>query len=452
MKMVVYNHQLILEFNEKEYHIKEKIKNLLRFKNKAIEYQLNKYRMSKKQYEELSQKLRGEYYIEKENTLIVPSGFLYLFKDKASEVIDKTQETGYKCSFSYINSLPKLRDYQLHAIEEALNNRRGIICLATGLGKTLLSIELIRRFGKNTLVITPNKSIAKQFYDQLVYYFGEEKVGFIGDGKVKIKDINVGIIQSVLNKIDQIPEVGLIIIDETHHVPAETLYSIMNVKNTTEKVIGLSATPFRYDGLDMHINAIVGKNLVEYDSSFGIKNKFLAQPVFLFRKLTGKGRDCKDKVYALKSFITENKTNKELIIQDIKNIINTGKNTLILVPTIEFGKEIQAEIGCPFATGEDKQSYEYLKMFNNGEIKALIGTASKIGEGADTVRVDILVLASFVANKGSLLQQIGRGLRLYHGKNKVVIVDYCPIYSSILSRHAQLRKKIYKELGEVKES
>lgn len=451
MRMIVYNDNLVLEFSEKEINIKEKIKKLLCYKNKAIEYQLNKYKMSKKQYEKLCQKLKGEYYIEKENKLIVPSGFLYLFKDKASEIIDQTKETGYRCYFEYVNPLPKLRDYQLHAIEEGLKHKRGVICLATGLGKTLLSIELIRRFGKNTLVITPNKSIAKQFYDQLVYYFGEDKVGFIGDGKEVIKDITVGIIQSVLNKIDKVPDVGLIIIDETHHVPAETLFSIMNIKNTTEKVIGLSATPFRYDGLDMHIYAMVGNNIVEYDSKFGIKNNYLAKPTFLIRKLHGRGRDCKDKIYALKSFITENPKNKNFIIQDIKNIINTRKNVLILVPTIEFGKEIQSEIKCPFATGEDKQSYEYLKMFNNGEIKTLIGTASKIGEGADTVRVDILVLASFVANKGSLLQQIGRGLRLYQGKTKVVIVDYFPLYSSILSRHAQLRQKIYKELGEVKE-
>ena len=62
----------------------------------------------------------------------------------------------------------------------------------------------------------------KQFNKELCECFGEEKVGFYGDGKKKIKDITVGIIGSVKNDIDifKKSDLGLIITDEC--IPADS--------------------------------------------------------------------------------------------------------------------------------------------------------------------------------------------------------------------------------------
>jgi len=454
MTIELFNDRIELDLEEVDSKVISKLKKSLVWKNKSIDYQLKQIEQKGRvpkgvDLEDLKGKLEGKYYDERNGKLILPAGFAHLF-EKYPRVVDHHGTTGYVCSFGFRTNLPMLRPYQCEAVEKALEVNRGVVCLATGMGKTLLSVSLIQKYSRNTLVIVPNKNIGKQFFDVLVKYFGEDQVGFIGDSKCDVKNITVGIIQSVLNKIDSIPEVGMIIIDETHHVPAFTLFDIMKRKANTGKVIGLSATPFRSDGLDNHIMAIAGRNIIEYGAEYGIENGFLAKPTFLIRKVPTRGKDNKEKIWAMKAHVTGSDTMKAVAMKDIKGAIASGKSVLILVPTIEFGKEISEEVGCPFATGDDKKSYEYLEQFNSGSLKCLCGTSSKIGEGSDTVRVDILIMLSFPGSKGPMLQQIGRGLRLYEGKSKVVIIDYIPMGSTILSRHANTRIDEYRKLGEVR--
>jgi type I site-specific restriction endonuclease len=75
-----------------------------------------------------------------------------------------------------------------------------------------------------------------------------------------------------------------------------------------------------------------------------------------------------------------------------------------------------------------------------------VGTASKIGEGTDTKNVDVLVLANFVASKGPLWQNLGRGLRIHGDNNQVIVLDYIPAGSKMLKRHAMQRLKYYQEV------
>lgn len=83
---------------------------------------------------------------------------------------------------------------------------------------------------------------------------------------------------------------------------------------------------------------------------------------------------------------------------------------------------------------------------NKGQIKGLVGTDGKIGEGSDTQAVDVLILANFVASKGPVIQAIGRGLRKQGSKTHCLILDYIPLGSTMLSRHANGRVEFYREI------
>jgi superfamily II DNA or RNA helicase len=137
---------------------------------------------------------------------------------------------------------------------------------------------------------------------------------------------------------------------------------------------------------------------------------------------------------------------KKRIQEDIRSMMDAGKSVLCLVDQVEHGRELSNSLGIPFATGEDKQSQEYVAQLNSGSIRGLIGTDSKVGEGTDTRNVDILILANFVASKGPVTQCVGRGLRKQGSKVRCIILDYIPTGSTMLSRHAYGRVEIYQEI------
>jgi superfamily II DNA or RNA helicase len=328
-------------------------------------------------------------------------------------------------------------------------NWRGLINFATGLGKTLTAVHTIRSIGRRTLVLCPNKSIADNFYDELVSAFGDDRVGYFGGGKKQLKDITVGIAQSVNNHIDKFVqhELGLIIIDEVHHVPADTFFTIAKSLSTVGRMFGLTATDFRSDGKDIMIQAGVGEVLIKRDIVWGIQNKWLAFPTIIMRNVDTTGREyAEDKIKNYKTHVLNSSEMNDRLKQDLKKCLDAGKSVLCLVDEKEHGRMLSEALGLPFATGDDKQSKTYVGQLNRGEIPGLIGTDSLVGEGTDTKNVDVLVLANFVASKGPLWQNLGRGLRTTDKKTQVLVLDYRPTGSKMLSRHADQRVKLYKAI------
>jgi superfamily II DNA or RNA helicase len=94
------------------------------------------------------------------------------------------------------------REYQEEAINIAMESWRGVINFATGLGKTLTALHLLKRLKRKALIVVPSESIANQFYKELSDAFGDTNVGYFGGGKKKIKFITVGIAASVFNSLE----------------------------------------------------------------------------------------------------------------------------------------------------------------------------------------------------------------------------------------------------------
>jgi len=328
-------------------------------------------------------------------------------------------------------------------------NYRGIINLATGLGKTKSAIVLIRQIKKKTLIICPSNSVANQFKDELTASFGPGRVGFIGDGKYRPADITVCIAASAFNSIEKIKkmDLGLIIFDEVHHIAANTFFSISQNLSSVGRVYGLTATSFRSDGKDVMITAGCGDVLVKRDAAWGVANKWLADPYFIVRKIKTTGIDFKDdKLKSYKTHVLNCKEMTSRIESDARKFMDAKKSVLILVDEVEHGEMLSKALSIPFAQGEDKQSNTYVDQLNKGLIPGLVGTDGKISEGTDTRNVDVLILANFSASKGAVLQAVGRGLRKTDTKNSVIILDYMPTGSSMLTRHANQRISYYKEI------
>jgi superfamily II DNA or RNA helicase len=432
----------------------------LTYTDKAKQYQLR--RLSKSiwgrqspDYKRLQNEVHGHLFEMSNNDLVCTSSFYGYFQEhfaqefNAATVVDNRKQTGSKIALPWKNKPFPLRPYQQEAVDLMLNNYRGVINFATGLGKTLVATHLVQQYKKKALIVCPSDSVAKQFYNQFVDVFGQNKVGFYGGGKKKICDITVGIAASVSKYVEEFrqADLGLVIVDETHHTPASTFYEIAKGLSGVGKIFGLTATDYRSDGKDIMITAGCGNVLIRRDIKWGVDNKYLAEPVFIVREVATGGRDFKDdKLKSYKEHVLNNQAMKDRIQGDAKAMMDSGKAVLILVDEVAHGEELSKALGIPFATGLDKKSQDYVDQLNAGKIPGLVGTDGKVGEGTDTKNVDCLILANFVASKGPVIQAVGRGLRMQGTKTKCLVLDYIPTGSTMLSRHANNRLAFYEEI------
>lgn len=434
------------------------IRKILTYKDKSKAYQLRRmgrtaWGRSSDAYKKVKEEMEGSLFTElPDGSVTIPAG-LYdagLLNGFQFNITDTTQLTGKTVALPWAKKPYDLRDYQREAVDLMLKHSKGIINFATGLGKTLLSVHLIKEYRKRALIVCPSESVAKQFYKECVSAFGQYKVGFFGDGKHNINEITVGIAASINKNIDLFrqQELGVVIVDEVHHVPANTFYKIALGLSEVGKVFGLSATDYRSDGKDIMITAGCGRVLLRKDIRWGVEHGWLAEPIFIVREVdTTDAKDIKDdKLKSYKAHVLNHKAMKQQIEDDVRRMINAGKSVLCLVDQVEHGRELSANLGIPFATGQDKLSQGYVDQLNNGTIGGLIGTDSKIGEGTDTRNVDVLVMANFVASKGPVTQCLGRGLRKQDNKTHCFILDYIPTGSTMLSRHGYERVEFYKEI------
>jgi len=465
MKIIIYNHEILLiDINKEELNFWHRA---LSYVDKRKQFQLDKMKHSKwqknyKAIEKLEKEVYGNLISEPSDidesiviegrVISIPSGFAdnVIEKYPIEMIKDLRYDTGKKTAmpFKSNNISIKLRDYQQEAIDIALEKHKGIINFATGLGKTLTAICLIKTIKRKTLIIVPNKNIANQFYGELLKLFPSNLIGFIGDGKVKYGLITVGIIGSVNNRVEELKkqDLGCIVIDECHHTPAATCFNIAKELGNVGRVYGLSATSFRQDGLSLLINAALGDNIIKKDINWGVKNGWLAEPFFYIRRVPTSGRDMKDKLGSYREHVLKSNIMKKTIENDARSIIDKGKVVLILVDQISHGQELSKNLNIPFVSGESPESYKYIGELNSGKIKAIVGT-NCVGEGVDTKTVEVLILATFVASKIMVIQSVGRGLRKTESKDKCLIIDYIPEGSSILKRHALQRLQYYKEIA-----
>ncbi len=103
-----------------------------------------------------------------------------------------------------------LYDYQEQAVERALKVSRGVLALATGAGKTMLSCELIAQMKVAPVVFTvPSRSLLKQTHKEFTKYLKinnqPAQIGMIGDGicEIQPQGINVCTYQTALGAFNE---------------------------------------------------------------------------------------------------------------------------------------------------------------------------------------------------------------------------------------------------------
>lgn len=329
-------------------------------------------------------------------------------------------------------------------------DKRGLLISATGTGKTYASAFGVKSIKdkidlKKMLFITHRETILKQAIETYRNVLGQDiKADLFSNGHHDIKDKNY--IFSTVNTMNlhlkefTRDEFDLIIVDECHRIGKEGMYQNILKYFQPKFLLGMSATPDRTDGYDIY-NFFDHNILYEIRLYNALESKMLV-PFYYFgiSDILINGKQ-----------LSDDATFDQLTCDDrIDNIINNRKyygssgsriKTLMFVSKIEEGIELSKKLNnrglkTIFLSGsssnEDRE--KYIKLLEedktNNPYLDMILTVDIFNEGVDIPSVNQIILLRPTQSTIIFLQQLGRGLRKFEGKDYLTVIDFIGNYKN----------------------
>ena len=328
------------------------------------------------------------------------------------------------------------RAYQRDAIEAVLNaqhKKRALVVLPTGGGKTVCFSKIIHTLNVPTLVLAHRKELLTQARNKLLHYYKPSDVGIIGGGVAEWdRPILVASVQTVRNRLQQLRMKGikLVICDEAHHATRKNSYAKIFDALPDAYLVGFTATPERLDGAS--IADIFGLPVYERDIVSMVRESWL----------------CDLRGILVRSTTSLDNLSKHLGDYNEKQLAellnHNDRNRLIVQAYLTYAKDLQTicfavdvahahalasafnDCGIPSVALDGKTAQEkrdwILEQFRQGHIKVLVN-CEILTEGFDAPYVQCIVMARPTMSRSLFLQQLGRGTRLYEGKQECIILD-----------------------------
>lgn len=360
------------------------------------------------------------------------------------------------------------RPYQEPAIAEIVNafysgyDNKALVVMATGLGKTFVAAESVRRIRANhkcqVLVCAHTNDLVYQLERAFWPFLKPSESTLVWNAyerptkeQLESTDFAFACVDSVaawLQAGNELPEYGIFLVDECHHVGSTMYNRIFEALHAGKPggsfALGLTATPWRPDEVDLA--AYFGEPRVSIDMVMGLKNGFLANVDYRmftdninWDSLTNiKGKSFSPKqinrtlfinqwddsvVYMLRS-VWEEQQNPRAIV-----FCGTIEHALIMRDKINSLGFCKAEAiysgtsGGGYTPLSQYQRNRILSDFSEGLIN-VVCAVDIFNEGIDVPDVNILVFQRVTHSRRIFIQQLGRGLRISDGKDKVIVLDF----------------------------
>jgi superfamily II DNA or RNA helicase len=300
-----------------------------------------------------------------------------------------------------------------------------------------------------TVVITKGIAIIEQWKES-ISRFTDGSCQILKPKTVIKEDQNFYICNAInvekIAKSGLFNKIGLVIVDEAHQIMSEVLSKSLTCI-TPRYLVGLTATPYRYDGYDALLGLYFGllskNNEKQEDTKDSLIYRKLSVPHTVYRIDTGfkpeiemnsQGKVDWGKV--LDSQCSDIDRN-ELIVKIVKYF--DKRVFLILTKRIYQAEYLLRRLK---EEEEDVTSLFGSQKTYRGEARILIGTTQKVGTGFDHPRLDTLLLATDTLNY--YIQNLGRVCR--SPDSRPIFFDLVDDYS-LLKRHFSTRKSVYIEHG-----
>jgi superfamily II DNA or RNA helicase len=364
---------------------------------------------------------RKRYLIDKRGGF--PTGLLHRLPPWAMAVVDNRIKP-ISQSLGYI-SKDKPYSWQVEATKAAQQAHRGIISAPTGTGKSMAMSILVARLNVKTLIVVPTIEIKKQLKET-----------------IQLPNVTIENIDS--KALNNLKNVDCLIIDEAHHVAAKT-YQRLNKTVWTDIYYRFffTATPFRNETDEMLLfEAIAGQVIYKLDYQAAIKEGYIVPIEAYYFEVPKQTTDAYSYREVYNELVVNNLIRNEIISNLLLKLNASNKSTLCLVKEVAHGKLLSEITGLYFVSGEDDESRDYIRQFNRGEITTLIGTTGILGEGVDTKPCEYVIIAGLGKAKSQFMQQVGRAVRKYPGKDSAKVILIQDKSHRFLTRHFNAQQRI----------
>ncbi|GGK64732.1 hypothetical protein GCM10009067_16470 [Haloarcula sebkhae] len=344
------------------------------------------------------------------------------------------------------------REYQKIPISKLLQlyydgEDHALLSLATGLGKTFVAGRFLSRIldgdpDLRILVLADQKPLIRQFEESLWAHLPKEvstHLWYGSESPAYRAGIDIGTFQSLDNpdRFNQAraEEYDIVVVDEAHHAPADSYQRVLE-KTEPDFLLGLTATPWRED--DKSMEELFGP--VRESLTIGViealRKGYLTDVDY---RLYCDNIDWEHMHEVSNKDYTITDLNKNLFIeerddeiidefQDVWRDSDTGR-AIVYCASIDHAKRMAAAFrergfgARPLHSGlKDRGAQRRLRSFRRGDLEILTAV-NMLNEGVDIPEVDIIVFLRVTHSRRIFLQQLGRGLRLAEGKEKVTVMD-----------------------------
>lgn len=338
-----------------------------------------------------------------------------------------------------------LRDYQIECLDTVLNEskagvNRQLVSLPTGSGKTVIMSAIAKHLNKKTLVIAHREELIEQAHEKFKLFWPEIDIGICMAERNDVSNqIIVGSVQSCSRpkRLERLKEQNfdVLMIDEAHHSSADSYQTIIDSlgfgNGSRKLLLGVTATPMRSD--NQGLGDTFEKLVFSRSIATMIKAGYLS-PVIGRKILTS---------FVLKGIRTYN---GDFAISELSEAVNTHeRNDFIIDKFKEYSKDRKGIAFCvdvahckDLAASFNKNGIKaeavwgdmdpdkrkkVLKDLKKGKIQ-IATSCGVLTEGFDEPSIDAVIMARPTKSPGLYIQCVGRGLRLWPGKQDCLVLDF----------------------------
>ena len=360
-----------------------------------------------------------------------------------------------------------LREYQVQACDRIVHSwaedksGSSLVVLATGLGKTFVAGESIRRMSNlkrdlRVLVLAHTNDLVYQLERAFWPFLRSDQATAIVNGVERPSwqdllrfDLVFGSRDTFVNAAESGLDLGdfdVVVVDECHHLGSQTYDSLLQYLRVGDMggpyLIGLSATPWRPGGNEL--DRWFDGPTVSIDLVKGLRTGYLANVdyrMFTDNVDWDQLRNLKGERFTPKAI------NRTLFINEWDDAVvertaeawaqlERGRG-IIFCGTVSHAERMAERINALgftnaaaiYSRGSDGrvmgpiQRSKILWDFSDGKI-GILCAVDVLNEGVDVPDVNLVVFQRVTHSRRIFVQQLGRGLRLAPNKKSVIVLDF----------------------------
>jgi hypothetical protein len=289
--------------------------------------------------------------------------------------------------------------------------------MSTGLGKTVTFANLPRR--GRMLILSHREELVHQ---PLRYFTCRTGIEMAGQTSSLSDEVVSASVQSLARRLDRFrsDDFDIIVTDEAQHAIAPTYRKIYE-HFQPRLHLGFTATPNRSDSV--RLDDIFQEIIFQRDLRWGIENGWLAN-IYCRRVNIGYNLSHVHSRYGdyAPGELDEAMSGTSGAVAEAYRTMAKGA-TLIFSVSVKHAQDIAGRIdGAVAVTAETKDRASIIRAFTNKEIPCLVN-CMVFTEGTDLPLVETIILARPTQSDSLYAQMVGRGLRLYPGKEHLNLID-----------------------------